>query len=323
VITDVFFKRYPEHWLNGLGTVPENVAVLIRQAALVVFDDIAPHLPNRIQLFEKPEKRLAREFGAMSLGESSSAERNCMMFLGEQYDLWKNSHGDPSSFVKLRLSLIELLFREAETILRENAPKQQDTQTWWELVQRRVSPPRSSLEKALAATIQGIEELNARFQEARLPFEYHAGIFQRIDDQLTNTQIEKPFWSIVAEPKFSNVEQDIKEALDRRDAGKSDAPFHALKALESTIRILSDELGRTRGTERGAAEFIDNLVAAKPTRYIDVWESEALKSVFRDLRNPLGHGSGAVQPLALSTQQSTWAIELVMSWIKSLVRREP
>jgi len=303
--------------------VPDNIAILIRQAALVVFDDIATKVPDRARLFGVAERLLARELGAMTLGRASSAEQNCMQFLGEPYDLSNDGHGGPDAFVKLRLSLIELLYREAESIFGELAPKQQDVVSWWRHVQGRVSPPRSRIEEGLAATMQGIDELNARFQAAGLPFEYHAGIIQRVDDPLTTSQIEKSFWALIADQKFSNVELDMKEAIDRRDSHKHDAAFYALKALESVIRILSDDLGRTRGTERGAAEFIDNLVAAKPSRFIDVWEAEALKTLFRDLRNPLGHGAGAGQPLILRTEQSTWAIELAMSWIKNLVRRKP
>ena len=149
-----------------------------------------------------------------------------MDFLGEPYDLWNDAHGDPDSYIKLRLSLLELLFREAETMLIEYAPKR-DVASWWALLQKRTSPPKNAVEDALQATMAGIAEVNARFKEAGLPFEYHNGLIQHIDDPVTATQIEQPFWSLVAEPKFSNVDTDIKEAIDRRDSGKPDAAFHA------------------------------------------------------------------------------------------------
>jgi len=259
----------------------------------------------------------------MQLGRAPTPEENCMNLLGEQYDLWNDAHGTPDYFFKLRLSLIELLFREAEAILRGLALKG-DVKGWWSLLQKRQQPlSKTTVEQALEALMLGVEELNQRFRSANIPFEYHNGIIQRIDDQFTSLQIEAPFWSLVADPTWKNVDIDMKEAIDRRDAGKPDAAFHALKALESTIRILSDDLGRTRGVERGAAEYIDNLVTAKPQRFIDVWESESLKAIFRDLRNPMGHGPGNAAPLALTLQQCTYVIEVAMSWIKSLVRRKP
>ncbi|GAB1434074.1 hypothetical protein MASR2M32_02830 [Sphaerotilus sulfidivorans] len=294
----------------------------MRQAALVLFDDIALKMPNRTRLFEIPEKRLAREIGAMALGRRPTPEQRTMEFLGESYDVWNDAHGDPDRFIKLRLSLLELLFREAEAMLRECAPKN-DVASWWALLQKRTSPPKNAVEDALQATIGGIAELNDRFKEAGLPFEYHNGLIQRIDDEITTNEIERPFWALVSDPKYSNVDSDIKEALDRRDSGKPDAAFHALKAVESVLKILCDDLGRTRGTERGAADFVDNLVSLKLGRYIETWEADALKSLFRDIRNPLGHGSGNAQPLALSSEQTTWVVESAMSWIKSLLRRKP
>ena len=321
MIADVLFKRYPHPWIFS-EEVPVELATLVRQAALVMYDDIASCIPNRARLFEAVQKQLARELGMVQLGRAPTPEQNCMNFLGEHYELWNNAHGAPDYFFKLRLSLIELLFREAEAILREFSPAG-DVKKWWSLLQKRTKPlSRSAVEKALEAVVHGVEELNQRFRDANLPFEYHNGIIQRIDDKLTASQIESPFWALVAEPNWKNVDTDMKEAIDRRDAGKGDAAFHALKALESTIRILSDDLGRTRGVEKGAAEYIDNLVAAKPQRFIEIWESENLKAIFRDLRNPMGHGAGNAPSLALTPQQSTCVIETSMVWIKSLIRRK-
>lgn len=323
MIADVLFKRYPSRWILFTDQIPNEFAMLIRQATLVLYDDIASRIPNRARLFEVPEKQLARELGMRQLGRAPTPEQNCINLLGEQYDLWNNDHGAPDYFFKLRLSLIELLFREAEAILRGLSPKD-DVKGWFSLLQKRQYPlSKSQVEQALEAFMLGVEELNQRFRSVNAPFEYHNGIIQRINDQVTSLQIEKPFWSLVADPVWKNVDNDMKEAIDRRDAGKPDAVFHALKALESTIQILSEELGRTRGVEKGAAEYIDNLVAGKPQRFIEVWESEYLKAIFRDLRNPMGHGAGTAKPLALTAQQSTYVIEVAMSWIKSLVMRKP
>jgi hypothetical protein len=295
---------------------------VIRQAAILLFDDIASKLPNCAKLFEVTEKRFSRELGAVALGRSPTAEQRIMDYLAEQFDLWNDAHVDPDTFFKLRLSLLELLFREAGAILQGYALKK-DVASWWALLQKRTEPAHNLVEDALQATMQGIAELNARFKEAGLPLEYHNGLIQKIDDERTASEIERPFWNLVANPKFANIDNDMKEAIDRRDAAKPDAAFHALRALESAIKIVSNDLGRTRNTEKGAAEFIDNLVSSKHGRYIDTWEAEALKSLFRDLRNPLGHGPGSSQPMELSHEQSTWAIEVSMAWIKSVLRRAP
>jgi len=110
----------------------------------------------------------------------------------------------------------------------------------------------------------------------------------------------------------------MKEAIDLRDTGGRDPAFYSAKALESTIKIISDDKGWSTGKERGAHNFIDNL---KGENFIADWEGDALKLVFTKLRNPFGHGAGSKDMPTLADHQTNWAIENCMSWIKSLIRR--
>jgi hypothetical protein len=67
--------------------------------------------------------------------------------------------------------------------------------------------------------------------------------------------------------------------------------------------------------------FIDNLVAEKNGRFIELWEADAIRHIFANVRNALGHGPGGEPMPALSQQQTDWTIEAAMSWTKSLIRR--
>ncbi len=319
MITDALFKRYPNQWLYD--KVPHELLKVLRQAAIILQEDVAPHISDRDRFFETSHKRLARELGGTQLAQGRSYEECSIRFISEQYDLWNDAHQPADFFFKIRLSLVELLFREAESRFPTKLQYDDLKTTFGLLGKLRI--PRSSSDLALESIVRSIDELNSRFKEAGLPFVYHNGIIQRSDDALTSEQIEAPFWQLVSDPKWKNVETDIKEAIDRRDSEKSDAAFFALRALESTIKILSEELGLTKGTENGASAFIDNLVSNRNGRFIEVWESEALRHLFREIRNVQGHGPGSALPLTLSPQQSTFVIECSMSWVKSLVRRKP
>ncbi len=114
---------------------------------------------------------------------------------------------------------------------------------------------------------------------------------------------------------------DMKEAIHRRDTDSRDAAFYALKALESAIKVISDDRGWTKGSERGAANYVDNLVSSENGRFIDIWEADLLKKLFRDLRNPYGHGPGSSPQPSLTDQQERWVIENSIIWIKSLLSR--
>jgi hypothetical protein len=163
-----------------------------------------------------------------------------------------------------------------------------------------------------------VTELNERFRQAETRLHYHNGFVQLADDVLSTGRIEAPFWEIVANAKWKNVDLEMKEAIDHRDNGLNDAPFHAAKALESAIKIISNDRNLSTGKERGAANYIDNLTRGS---LIGGWEADALKAFFAKVRNPMGHGAGDSLLPPLSPAQADWAIETCMSWTKTLIRR--
>lgn len=164
------------------------------------------------------------------------------------------------------------------------------------------------------------EEFNARLLQAGVPLNYHNGFIQFSTDDVIEEMIGKPFWSLLGHEKWVNVDIDMKEALDRRDRVERDAGLYAAKALESTIKIVSTERGWTRGVESGASQYIDNLVAQANGRFIGPWQAEAMKVIFRGVRNDLGHGPGADPMPSLTPPQTDLVIEGCMSWIRYLVR---
>ena len=150
---------------------------------------------------------------------------------------------------------------------------------------------------------------------------YHNGFIQISEDELVEQQIAKEFWTLTRDSMWKNVDIDMKESIDLRDSNGRDPAFYAARALESTIKIISDQKGWTHGGEKGAHNYIENLGSKKNGAFIIDWERDALKSFFTAVRNPFGHGAGSDEMPELSPQQTDWAIETCMSWIKMLIRR--
>lgn len=143
----------------------------------------------------------------------------------------------------------------------------------------------------------------------------HFGVSPRIS-------IEQSFWAAVGDPIWKNVATDMKEALDRRDGNQMDPAFNAAaRALESTIKIISDRKGWTHGREKGTHGYIDNLASATNGRFIDWQESEALKGLFTESQNPVGHGAGIRDFPECPPQLKKLAVERFMSWITDLIQR--
>jgi hypothetical protein len=273
-------------------------------------------------MFTGALSRIERELGSPLGPTKTSAERICAEWLATQYDLWNDSHGDGDRFFKIQLSLIELLVRSAQEQTRTTEGSKSKTLGGL-LKQKSLATQLQERRAAAGAVASGVAEINARFVGAGLPLQMHNGLIQRSDDALIADHIEHPFWDLLAQKKWKSVDHDMKQALDRRDNRHDDAAFYALKALESALKIVSDELGRTNGKERGAAAFIDNLTSKKPDSIITEWEADMLRLLFKHVRNRLGHGAGKSERLSLTVQQSSTIIELSMSLIKSMAWRIP
>ncbi|MGY4501172.1 hypothetical protein ACVWYH_005103 [Bradyrhizobium sp. GM24.11] len=270
------------------------------QVAHIIFDDLVEPLHLDVDFFRRAHDALSRETGRGRLYDAQSWDAVCGEFLTETYDLWKDRHGTADAFLKMRLSLIELLFRSAE---------------------ERASELSATVPEAIRVFARAVGELNSRLRHARMELHYHNGLLQFARDELTETRTAEPCWAVLRDAKWANVDQELKEAIEHADGQRKDAAFHAAKALESTIKIISDDKGWSTGRERGAANYIDNLVSQQNGRFLAPWESDMLKAYFIHVRNPHGHGAGSQPPPALTSHQTEWAIETSMAWIKNLVRR--
>jgi hypothetical protein len=346
VLTDIFARRYANAPLWRAYTDTE--ATLLLQAFRLVERQVLPlQKPGRIyaaeQAWTRIHDRLADELGLEALAQRSDGwghhfpiDQVCKAFMTEA----PRHGGNVDKLIKERLSFIELAFRAREEEVRANTAglperivqalrgeaqraaqlKKLDGRD--HVVSRDVvaGPLIAETDEVSAEFRSAVDELNARFRQADTRLNYHNGFIQIGGDEVVAREMEKPFWNLVSDPKWKNVDTDMKEAIDLRDSAGRDPAFYAARALESTIKIISDEKKWTHGSEKGASNYIDNLGSSK-NKFVESWESEALKAFFAKVRNPLGHGPGGKAMPALTPQQTDWAIETCMSWIKSLIIR--
>jgi hypothetical protein len=344
MLTDIFAHRYaqPRMWETFYE---EHRRLLVQGYQLL--NDICPYYMDGKEnqhgkdFWTRIHGLLARELGLQELSPEYWGFYN-------KQNLWQSGRNTTAQmcetwmltpfdgkisadrFVKERLSLVEIGFREHENFvaglngkLAENIVAAEIFDKTWKGSGLRIPGNSADGVRAANATLNAkfqmaMNELNARFRQADCKLHYHNGFIQISEDQTVAQEIETPFWKLVAEPKWHNVDHDMKEAIDLRDTGGRDPALYAARSLESTIKIISDEKQLTTGREKGAHNYIDNLMGAK---LIEIWEMEALKHFFTKVRNPFGHGPGAAPMPSLTDHQTNWAIENSMIWIKSLIRR--
>ena len=345
MLTDIFAYRYAAVpiW-EAFGEAEQRLLV---QAFRIVSEQVCPYYVNGQEsargkaYWTDIHSRLSMELGLKQLSPLAYAYQS--VWNGRPHNVsgtysihavcenWMLTAYDDSRsvdrFIKERLSLVELGFR-----LREEEIEARRADLPAAIARSITSPSRmrlpgnpgagaiATVERMTAEFQTCVVELNARFMQAGVHLHYHNGFIQRSGDGLLTKKVEEPFWSQVADPLWKNVDTDMKEACDRRDANGRDPAFYALRALESTLKIISDTKAWTTGHEKSAHNFIDNL-ASKKVGFLADWEASAIKNLFTHVRNPLGHGPGTQEMPSLGSDQTDCVILGCMVWIRTLVVR--
>ncbi|ELA3127243.1 hypothetical protein RFM71_004501 [Vibrio parahaemolyticus] len=345
MLTDIFLDRYVS---NNLWDDYQEASVrFLCQATKMINEQIYPYwVDGKCSEHSKARlteihKNLSMELGVVELAPvfysyqvmqngvvhtnsgKWTIDKVCKDFMLQPFSETTDSF---DAFMKKRISFIELAFRFRESEVKSieakmHQPSSESLDALIKFSSNQSNTLREYQRKICTHFHDCVDELNERLRRSGIPLHYHNGFVQIASDEIIERHIESSFWGVLKGECWKNVDFDMKEALDLRDSGGRDPAFYAAKALESTIKIISDVKGWTHGKEKGAHNYIDNLQSKKNGSFINAWEAEMIKSFFSSVRNPFGHGAGSDDMPSLIKQQTDWAIEACMSWIKTLVRR--
>lgn len=349
MLTDIFSHRYRETTLwNSFGEADRRFLYqafqIVRDELLPYYDSAGKEKKGAKEIWKRIHDKLSTELGLRELsphvfvypttfqGKISNhvatniLPRVCEVFLTAPF----SEKTSADEYLKNRISLIEIAFQEAEAecaryiLAFESMPD--PVQDFLYKSALRVPGDRAAGRRSIVKNYNdefsnAVAQLNTRFRQAGYPLAYHNGHIQRYTDPVIEENVERPFWPLIAGADWKNVDIDIKDAIDLRDNNGRDPSFYAAKALESTIKIISDAKGWSHGGEKGAHNYLDNLGSKKSGAFISEWEKIVLKEFFTSVRNPFSHGAGSGKMPTLTPQQTDWSIGFCMIWIKSLIQR--
>lgn len=322
MLTDLFIHRHN----RDIRLQYRAIAPFLNQAAQIFFNELTPTMKNDSEvndLCEDAIVNLCRELGWEPPASGKNYIEFCYREVVTPYDLWNDSHGDEDTYTKIRVSLLELLFRYyedyAERLLGNDIQPSKKKHPWFKKNFKNIQQDQLVRIREMKATC--LEELNGRLAQHRIPLMYSVGRFIPENDEITSSVVKKPFWPLIEGAKWESVKDDILKAMARKSEDDVSAVVHASKAIESTIKIISSELGLTTGKEKGAINYIENIASKRSGYFIQPWEAEILKSYFKYVRNPTSHGPGNEIPPEYSLTQTSWVVDNCIIWCKSLIGR--
>jgi len=154
-------------------------------------------------------------------------------------------------------------------------------------------------DNANEVAVEAIDELNYRFKEHGVGFQFINGQLIRIDSELIHEEIVKPALALLHNKEFTGAEQEFLKAHEHYRHGNSkEAMNECLKAFESTMRVICDKRKWAYASNARSKDLIK--VCFEKELVPTFWQSQftALRSLLESgiptgRNNVSGHGQGS------------------------------
>ncbi|SFP15249.1 STM4504/CBY_0614 family protein [Variovorax sp. 770b2] len=174
---------------------------------------------------------------------------------------------------------------------------------------------------------KAISDLNIRFKEHGLGYQFTNNEIIRIDSELIHAEVVKPVLRLLNQPYFKGAEDEYLAAHEHyRHGNTKEALVECLKSFESAMMGICKKRGWAYGEKDTAKTLIDICMANGliPT----FWQSQlnGLRSMLEGAvptgRNRLaGHGQGA-DPTEVPTHLVSYMMHMTASTLKFLVEAD-
>jgi uncharacterized protein DUF7014/AbiJ-like protein len=216
-IIDVFSKRQkalrkeaPD--VYEYAQIPQALRVQIAYILRDLFGQPARYDNSCLQAFEAIEKLLSREYGLFHLGKTEMADYQNAGDRVIEFLLNDKDH-------ERVLDVVEISFRYLGFLRQRNFD--------W---QRRVSD--EDYDNAMS-------ELNARFNEHGIGYQFESGEMIRVDSQLIHAEVVKPALALLTAPEYEGANAEFLKAFEHYRKGETkDVLSEGLKAFESTMKAI-------------------------------------------------------------------------------------
>jgi hypothetical protein len=172
-----------------------------------------------------------------------------------------------------------------------------------------------------------IEELNIRFREHGVGYQYESGEIIRVDSQIIHAEAVKPVLQLLSDSRFQGANEEFFKAHEHYRHGRyKECLNECLKAFESTMKTICDIQSWSYQPTDTAKKLIDiclqnNLIPAYLQTQFTSLRSN-LESGIPTMRNKnAGHGQGS-QPITVPQYFAAYQLHMTASTILFLLEAE-
>jgi len=170
-----------------------------------------------------------------------------------------------------------------------------------------------------------IQELNARFRQHKIGFQYEGGIIVRVDEEFLHADVVKPALAILVTEGFTGASDEFLKALEHyRKKEFASSMQESLKAFESTLKTICKRKRWQFDETKDTAKKLLQIVFDKKL-IPDFMQTEfgalrtTLESGVPTARNKFaGHGQGE-KPRPVPDYFASYALHLTAANILLLV----
>ncbi len=270
-IIELFSKRrmrergeFPD--VYEYDSIPKTLRIQILHLIGEIYSQGNRFTDSARTVFHEIEQALSREYGQFKL---SSGHKEGFESLSE----FILNEADPERV----LDAVELVFRYADSQIRENCF----------YFNRSIS-----MDDAL-------EELNARFKESGIGYQFESGEIIRIDSEFLHSAAVKPLLVLLRSSVISTVNQEFLEAHESYRHGKFETCLvEANKSLETMLKVIAEKRGWKFDDNDTAKKLIEVCISNHLIPKFLHNQLNALQSILESgiptTRNKLaGHGQGS------------------------------
>jgi AbiJ N-terminal domain 4 len=171
-----------------------------------------------------------------------------------------------------------------------------------------------------------IEELNQRFKEHGIGYQFEGNKIIRVDSTFIHSEITKPTISLLWNSKFAGANEEYMNAHEHYRHGRNkECLTECLKAFESTLKIICNEKGwvynQTDTSKKLIQLCFDKGLVPTFTQNQFTSLQNLIESGIPTLRNKLGgHGQGQI-PIVLDDDITRYGLNLTGANIIFLIER--